>query len=189
MIVVTGGTRGIGLGVARAFAVRHGAKRVYSASRSARDGWRSSDGVVVELAVDLSTEDGAKKCARAIEANGDDRVHVLVHNSGTSWGAELETHDDRGWDRTCALNVLGVFRLTRELLPALTRGASATDPSRVIIIGSIAGIRPQKYPTFSYDASKAAAHHLARKLAGDSRVNENCPSPSTSSPPDTCRPR
>ena len=39
--------------------------------------------------------------------------------------AELETHDDRGWDRTYALNVLGVFRLTRELLPALTRGASA----------------------------------------------------------------
>ena len=167
VIVVTGGTRGIGLGVARAFAERHGAKRVYSASRSARDGWRSSDGVVVELAVDLSTEDGAKKCAKAIEANGDDRVHVLVHNSGTSWGAELETHDDRGWDRTYALNVLSVFRLTRELLPALTRGASATDPSRVIIIGSIAGIRPQKYPTFSYDASKAAAHHLARKLADE----------------------
>ena len=88
-----------------------------------------------------------------------------------------------------ALNVLGVFRLTRELLPALTRGASATDPSRVIIIGSIAGIRPQKYPTFSYDASKAAAHHLARKLAGQIASNENCPSPSTSSPPDTCRPR
>ena len=121
MIVVTGGTRGIGLGVARAFAVRHGAKRVYSASRSARDGWRSSDGVVVELAVDLSTEDGAKKCARAIEANGDDRVHVLVHNSGTSWGRSWKRTTTR-WDRTYALNVLGVFRLTREPTGAHARG-------------------------------------------------------------------
>lgn len=167
VIVVTGGTRGIGLGVARAFAERHGATRVYVASRSARDGWRSSDGVVVELAVDLSTEEGALRCARAIEMNGDDRVHVLVHNSGTSWGAALETHDDEGWRKTYALNVLGVFHLTRALLPALTRASSATDPSRVIIIGSTAGIRPQSYPTFSYDASKAAVHHLARKLADE----------------------
>ena len=86
---------------------------------------------------------------------------LIPHPSIASFGEGFKE------DRTYALNVLGVFRLTRELLPALTRGASATDPSRVIIIGSIAGIRPQKYPTFSYDASKAAAHHLARKLADE----------------------
>jgi len=167
VIVVTGGTRGIGLGIARAFAERHSAKRVYIASRSARDGWRSSDGVVVELAVDLSTVEGAETCAREIERCGDDRVHVLVHNSGTSWGSALETHEDEGWKKTYALNVVGVFHLTRALLPALARASSARDPSRVIIIGSTAGITPQSYPTFSYDASKAAVHHLARKLADE----------------------
>jgi NAD(P)-dependent dehydrogenase (short-subunit alcohol dehydrogenase family) len=37
----------------------------------------------------------------------------------------------------------------------------------VINIGSIAGIKPQVFPTFSYDVSKAAVHHLTRKLADE----------------------
>ena len=40
-------------------------------------------------------------------------------------------------------------------------------PSRVINIGSVAGIVPQSAPTHAYDASKAAVHQLTKKLAND----------------------
>ena len=165
VIVVTGGTRGIGLGVARAFAVRHGAKRVQRVEKRA-DGWRSSDGAAVELAVDLSTEDGAKKCARAIEANGDDRVHVLVHNSDVV-GAELETHDDRGWDRTHAVErARRVSRLTRELTGAHARGerdgSVESDHHRVH-----SRYQTSKVPDVFVRREQGGGDHLARKLADE----------------------
>ena len=170
-VVVTGGNRGIGAGIVDAFAREHGATRVYSVSRSTEDTVltpsTSRGGEVVGISADLSTPEGALKVASTITARGDDRVHVLVHNSGASWGAELERHDDEGFVKTYQLNVMGTWRLTRALLPHLTSAGTSRDPARVIVIGSIAGIRPQKYPTFSYDASKAAVHHLARKLADE----------------------
>lgn len=41
------------------------------------------------------------------------------------------------------------------------------DPGRIINIGSVAGLTPQDAPTHSYDCSKAAVHHLTRKLSAD----------------------
>lgn len=92
---------------------------------------------------------------------------VLVNNSGIAWGEPLEKHSEKGFDRVYALNVKAIFFLTRALLPLLDKGSTPRDPSRVINIGSIAGLRPQAYPTFSYDLSKAAVHHLTRKLADE----------------------
>lgn len=160
-IVVTGGNRGIGAGVVDAFLRRHGASRVYSVSRSTRDS-REEDGRLIGVSADLSTEAGVGRVKSVIGATP---VHVLVHNSGTSWGEAFETHE--GWAKTFELNVFGTFRLTRALLNNLKAASTPNDPGRIIIIGSIAGIQPQKYPTFSYDASKAALHHLARKLADE----------------------
>jgi len=166
-IVVTGGNRGIGAGVVDAFLHRHGASRVYSVSRSTRDTSKTNANDEVEekligISADLSTEAGVGKVKAVI---GTTPVHVLVHNSGTSWGEAFETHE--GWAKTFELNVFGTFRLTRALLPNVVAASTPNDPGRIIIIGSIAGIQPQKYPTFSYDASKAALHHLARKLADE----------------------
>jgi NAD(P)-dependent dehydrogenase (short-subunit alcohol dehydrogenase family) len=42
-----------------------------------------------------------------------------------------------------------------------------SPPARVINIGSITGLRPQNVPTYSYDISKAAVHHLTLKLANE----------------------
>lgn len=163
-IVVTGGNRGIGAGVVDAFLHRHGASRVYSVSRSTRDSDDDADegNKLIGISADLSTEAGVNKVKAVI---GTTPVHVLVHNSGTSWGEAFETHE--GWAKTFELNVFGTFRLTRALLPNVVAASTPNDPGRIIIIGSIAGIQPQKYPTFSYDASKAALHHLARKLADE----------------------
>jgi len=127
-----------------------------------------ADERIVYVRSDLSTALGAQRVKEEIERRDGERgVNVLVHNSGTSWGAPMETHEDEGWRKTYELNVIGVFRLTRELLGALVKASTPEDPSRIIIVGSIAGVAPQTYPTFSYDASKAALHHLAKKLADE----------------------
>jgi NAD(P)-dependent dehydrogenase (short-subunit alcohol dehydrogenase family) len=92
---------------------------------------------------------------------------VLVNNSGVAWGEPLEKHSEKGLDRVWALNFKAIFFLSRALLPLLDKGGSLDAPSRIINIGSIAGIRPQGFPTYGYDASKAAVHHLTRKLADE----------------------
>ena len=170
-ILVTGGARGIGLMIAAGF-VANGAT-VYIASRSAdacetaaRRLTAAGPGTCHALAADLGTETGCAALAAALKSR-EQALHVLVNNSGTSWGAPMATHDTKGWDKTYNLNVKGVFFLTRELLPLLDAASTPTDPARVINIGSVAGIRPQVFPTFSYDVSKAAVHHLTKKLADE----------------------
>jgi NAD(P)-dependent dehydrogenase (short-subunit alcohol dehydrogenase family) len=170
-VIVTGGAKGIGLMIAAGY-VANGAN-VYIASRSkdvceaaAKKLTQEGPGTCVALSEDLSTEAGCVNLAKMFRAK-EDRLHVLVNNSGTSWGAPLEKHSEKGWDKVYALNVKGIYFLTRELLPALDAGSTATDPARVINIGSIAGQRPQVFPTYSYDVSKAAVHHLTHKLADE----------------------
>jgi 2-deoxy-D-gluconate 3-dehydrogenase len=62
-------------------------------------------------------------------------------------------------------NVKGVFFLTQQLLPLLEARATGDDPSRVINIGSIDGIKTPAFDTVSYGPSKAAVHALTRQLA------------------------
>lgn len=69
------------------------------------------------------------------------------------------------WDKLWNVNVKALFTVTRACLPLLDKASTAEDPGRVINVGSIAGIMPQPIPTFAYDASKAAVHHLTKKLA------------------------
>ena len=80
-----------------------------------------------------------------------------------------------------ALNVKGVFHLTKFVLPLLEAAGSADEPARVINIGSIDGIHVPVLETYSYAASKAAVHqltrHLARRLAPSVTVNAIAPGP------------
>ena len=64
-------------------------------------------------------------------------------------------------------NVKGVFYLTRACLPMLKHGATPSNPSRVINVGSVVGMVPQAAPTHAYDVSKAAVHQLTKKLSAD----------------------
>ena len=71
------------------------------------------------------------------------------------------------WDKVLDLNVKSPFFLTRAFLGLLEAGATGDDPSRVINIGSIDGLRVPELPNYSYSASKAAVHQLTRVLARD----------------------
>ncbi len=165
--LVTGGSRGIGLMIARGF-VEAGAK-VYISSRKADVCEQvvqelSQVGACVALPADLSSEAGCRQLADAIAAR-EERLHILVNNAGANWAAPLAEYPDSGWDKVMNLNVKGVFHLTRFLVPLLERAASDDDPARVINIGSIDGLQAPALETYAYSASKAAVHHLTRVLA------------------------
>ena len=182
-VVVTGGTRGIGAMVAGGF-VDAGAD-VIVASRKAEAVEASvtelsARGACIGFAVDLSSEEGARRLAEEIGAVRS-QVDVLVNNAGATWGAPIGEHDSGSWNRVLDLNVQGVFHTTKFLLPLLEARATADQPSRVINIGSIDGIHVPALETYSYGASKAAVHHLtrhlARRLAPTITVNAVAPGP------------
>jgi NAD(P)-dependent dehydrogenase (short-subunit alcohol dehydrogenase family) len=165
--VVTGGTRGIGLMIARGF-VEAGA-RVYISSRKAEVGDEvaaelSKLGTCVSIPADLSTEAENNRLAEDI-ASREPAVHILVNNAGATWGEPIEKFPASAWDKVLDLNVKAPFFLTRALAPQLEAAGTADDPARIINIGSIDGIQVPILPTYSYSASKAAIHQMTRVLA------------------------
>ncbi len=167
IVLVTGGSRGIGLMIARGF-VEGGAK-VYISSRKAEvcDGVAeelSASGTCISLPADLSNEAGAKHLASEL-SSCESKLDVLVNNAGANWGAPLADYPDAAWDKVLALNVKAIFFLTREVLSLLEASASADDPARVINIGSVDGLHVPVLETYAYSTSKAAVHHLTRVLA------------------------
>lgn len=171
--LVTGGSRGIGLMIARDL-VQSGC-RVYISSRKAAvcdevAAELSTVGECVALPADLSRWEECQRLAGELAAR-EDRLHVLVNNAGATWGSTLEDFPESGWDKVLGVNVKGVFALTQALLPQLRAAAAPGDPARVVMIGSIDGIRApgamahELAETYSYSASKAAVHHLTRVLA------------------------
>jgi NAD(P)-dependent dehydrogenase (short-subunit alcohol dehydrogenase family) len=182
--LVTGGSRGIGLMIARGL-VQAGA-RVIVSSRKADDVSAAAQelsklGDCQAIPGDISTTEGAAALAGVVQERFGE-LEILVNNAGAVWGAPLEDFPPGGWDKVLHTNVEGVFHLTVALLDALRAAADADDPARVINIGSIDGLRTPSVENYSYSASKAAVHmltrHLAKRLAPEHiTVNAIAPGP------------
>ncbi|WP_309484246.1 SDR family oxidoreductase [Streptomyces himalayensis] len=171
--LVTGGSRGIGLMIARGL-VEAGA-RVYVSSRNAAAceeaarelsalGEANEANEAIALPADLSREEECHRLAAEI-ADREDRLDILVNNAGATWGAPLDEFPVSGWDKVMDLNLRSPFLLTQALLPLLRKAGSHDDPARVINVGSIDGLHVSPLPAYSYAASKAGLHHLTRVLA------------------------
>jgi len=181
--LVTGGSRGIGAMIARGF-VGAGA-RVYISARKA-DACEalatelSATGFCQAIPADLSSEAECRRLADEL-ASREDQLDVLVNNAGATWGAPLADTDEAAFERVLALNVKGVFHLTKFLVPMLLAAGTAESPARVINIGSIDGIHVPLMETYAYSSSKAAVHqltrHLAKRLAPEITVNAIAPGP------------
>jgi NAD(P)-dependent dehydrogenase (short-subunit alcohol dehydrogenase family) len=180
--LVTGGSRGIGLMIARGF-VQAGADVLISSRKSADVQATAAElakiGSCEAIVADVSTPDGAKALAAETRERRPS-LDILVNNAGAVWGAPLEEFPASGWDKVLHTNVEGVFHLTVALLDSLRAAASEEDPARVINIGSIDGLRTPSVENYSYSASKAAVHmltrHLAKRLAGE-RITVNAIAP------------
>jgi len=93
------------------------------------------------------------------------KLHILINNSGSNWGAPFDEFPDAAWARVLTLNLTRVFSITQLVTPLLEAAATPADPARIINIGSVDGLRVPSLETFSYSASKAGLHHLSRTLA------------------------
>ena len=165
--LVTGGTRGIGLMIARGL-LQAGASVVVSSRKA--DACEQAVAVLSEFGevrgvpADLARQDECKRLAADVLGRTD-ALDILVNNAGATWGEPLESFPAAAWDRVLDLNVKSPFWMVQELLPALRKAGSQDDPARIINIGSIDGIHVSPMPTYSYSASKAALHQLTRVLA------------------------
>lgn len=165
--VVTGGTRGIGLMIARGL-LQAGA-RVYVSSRKA-DACEAAQrelsqfGAVTAIPADLSSESECRRLADEVAAR-ESALDVLVNNAGATWGEPMESFPESAWDKVVDINLKAPFFLTRAFLPQLEAAASDDEPARIINIGSIDGLHVNPLPHYPYSATKAGIHHLTRVLA------------------------
>lgn len=184
VVLITGGSRGIGEMIARGY-VENGA-RVYISSRKAEVCDRVADelseyGTCISLPFDLGGMEGIEGLANALKAR-ESRLDVLVNNAGATWGAPIDEYPEDGWDKTVDLNVKSIFFLTQKLLPLLRAAATTESPARVINIASVNGIAPPAMETYAYSTSKAGCimltRHLAKRLAPEHiLVNAIAPGP------------
>ena len=182
--LVSGGTRGIGLMIARGF-VENGV-RTYICSRKPEacakaEAELSRYGTCFAIPADLGDLAGVARLVSDLSSR-EPALHILVNNAGANWGAPLDEFPESGWDKVMDLNLKSIFFLTRELLPLLRKASRAADPARVINIGSIDGLHVPLLDTYAYSTAKAGLHHLtrvlARRLAAENvNVNAIAPGP------------
>jgi 3-oxoacyl-[acyl-carrier protein] reductase len=166
--LVTGASRGIGRSTALALAgagydvVINYASRRAAAETVAKEAGDLGARTLLAQA-DVADDEAVGAMAGRIRAEFG-RLDALVNNAGTTIKtppADLEGLDMAGWDRVFAVNVRGLFQVTRACVPMLRDAPDAA----IVNLASIAGLRPGPQP-FPYAASKAAVANLTRTLAG-----------------------
>ncbi len=179
--LVTGGATGIGraavLALARAgFDVAINYNSSADAARVTAAAAEEAGARVLTLGCDVS-DDGQVRAMlmRVEEAFGG--LDALVNNAGTTIKTppkDLESVTAEAWDRVFAVNVRGLFQVTRAAVPLLKKGK---EPA-IVNTASIVGLRPGPQP-LPYAASKAAIVSLTKQLAGalgpEIRVNAVAP--------------
>lgn len=184
--VITGGSRGLGKAMARAF-LHAGAKRVYVTARKTEECEQTAaelselveNGECIALPGDMSSGEEIGRFAKSL-ADRESHIDVLVNNAGAGWMASVEEFPEIGWDKVMDLNVKTPFFLTQQLLPLLKANATPESSASVINIGSIAGIMGSAGSGVSYGTSKAAIHQLTRNLASllaDDNIRVNAIAP------------
>ena len=182
--LVTGGTRGIGLDMARVLCANGATVIVTSRKAGAVEeavAELSQLGTAQGIASDLGTVEGVESLTAFVQERTD-KLDVLVNNAGATWGGTLGDFPEAGWDKVMDVNLKGPFFLTQALLPLLTASGSKERPAKIVNVASVEGMRAGAMETYSYGASKAAlihlTEHLALQLAGRGvTVNAIAPGP------------
>ncbi|MFQ5673274.1 MAG: SDR family NAD(P)-dependent oxidoreductase [Nitrospinales bacterium] len=173
--IITGGATGIGFACAQLFC-REGARVVLFGRR--QDRLDEAVGTIGEKALavagDITREEDIVRLVDTALARLD-RLDILVNNAGAFGGAPLHEMEDEHWDNMFAVNLRGVFRLTRRVIPSMRKQKSGSIVHISSILGMIAV--PQ---TAAYNASKGALIQLSRSIAAEYgadgiRSNAVCP--------------
>jgi 3-oxoacyl-[acyl-carrier protein] reductase len=166
--LVTGGATGIGraavLYLARAgfdVALNYLASR--DAARATAAEAEEAGAKVLLVCADVADDMQVKSMMREVEA-AFGALDALVNNAGTTISTpakDLDSVSVEAWDRVFAVNVRGLFLVTRAAVPLLKRG----EAPAIVNTASIVGLRPGPQP-LPYAASKAAVVSLTKQFAG-----------------------
>ncbi|MCA9040023.1 MAG: SDR family oxidoreductase [Planctomycetaceae bacterium] len=177
--LVTGGSRGLGKAMARAFALA-GADVVIS-SRDAEALEKSLEEILIGtnvrgkfLVTDMTNREAVHELGqKAIAEMG--QVDILVNNAGGNVPEEADQITDENWDNTVELNLNSCMALCRSVIPDMKK----RNWGRIIHISSIMGLA-SKRGRDAYSATKAALIGLARAQAlelGPHGITSNCLAP------------
>jgi 3-oxoacyl-[acyl-carrier protein] reductase len=164
--LVTGAATGIGaaavLALARAgFDVALNYSSSEAAARETAAAAEKLGARTLLVRCDVSDEQGVRAMLQSVE-QAFHRLDVLINNAGTTASSkprDLETLSLDEWDRVFAVNVRGLFQVTRAAVPLLKKSQGC-----VVNTASIVGLRPGPQP-LPYAASKAAVVNLTKTLA------------------------
>lgn len=164
VVLITGGSRGIGLRTARRFAEEgcHCAicGRDPAPLAAAAEELRQKGIEVAAIQVDVTQPAAAAQVVEQCVATLGG-IDILVNNVGGATGGSLLQATDEDWQRTFELNVFQIVRMIRLAVPHLRqRGGGA-----IINVASISGWQAQLAGTAQYGASKAAAIFMTERLA------------------------
>ncbi len=169
VVLVTGGTRGIGRMIAEGM-VRCGA-RTYIASRK-EDACREAEVQLSEfcfckaMTADISNLEGCQRLAETLREH-EESLEVLINNAGVTWSQKIEEFTEKAWD----LDLKSPFFLSQQVLELLKVKASPQNRSVIINISSVNGIKPSGLQNYSYVAAKAGLQQLSAQMARD--LNED----------------
>ncbi|HET6555588.1 MAG TPA: SDR family oxidoreductase [Dyella sp.] len=174
-VLVTGGTSGIGLATALAYAAEGARVIVTGRDQAALDQAASSLGAdALAIRNDAASIAGSRELANALSAKGI-KLDAVFLNAGVAKFATLDAVDESLWDLTFNTNVKGPYFQIQALAPLLNAGAS------IVINGSI-NAHIGMPASSVYAASKAAVISLAKTLSAEllpagARVNVLSPGP------------
>jgi 3-oxoacyl-[acyl-carrier protein] reductase len=176
--VVTGGSRGIGLAIARALCAERAQVLLVGRDRDALRAAGDATGADWLVADVTDPEAASSIVATAREQLGG--LHALVNNAGTSAVRGLDELTDDEWQAQWEVNVLGPMRLMRVAAPAMEQAGGG----RIVNVASSSGKRPSA-TNAAYSVTKAAQLALSRVFADawagrGVLVNAVAPGPTTS---------
>ena len=170
VVVVTGGSRGIGEMITSGFLANK--SKVYITARKeealvkkAEELSQKYDCECIPVNGDISNIEGIDALVKFLNDAEPDGIDYLINNAGAAWGAKYDDFPESGWDKVIDLNLKTPFFLTQKLTPLLEKKGTSEDPSRVVNIASIDGLHVPLMETYSYTASKSGIIHLTKHLA------------------------
>ena len=159
VVLVTGGTRGIGLACARWFLARGDRVAVTSRSGAVEGEAGPDDDRLLALTCDVTDPDQIDAAFATVEERWGP-VEVLVANAGVTRDTLVLRMTDEAWSEVIATNLTGVFRVTKRALGKMIR----LHRGRVIMVSSV-GAFIGSAGQANYAASKAGLVGMARSMA------------------------
>lgn len=182
VVLVTGGSRGIGFAMAK-LAASEGAT-VYIVDVDMEHGLFAAEKLkeqgypVTFVFCDVTDGDSLRQLSEKIKEG---KLHVLLNNAGVELSKSIDDTTESEWDHVSDVNLKGVFLTTKVMLPLLEKANGAA----VVNTSSISGLIgwPE---SMAYCATKGGVVNLTRQLACDlakSFIRVNCICPGTTMTP------